>query len=490
MLIIMIISSISLILACALFLILDTVQFKKLMANNLLLKATIVANNSNAAVGFNLKQSAEEVLRSLKDDEQIIGAVIYTPEGDIFATYISEEWIEGFEIPKLEEDGYTFGDNSLHLYTTIHDQDDYSKAIAKLYVCSDLSVYTNRLYNYMLIIGGVLGISLLVAFLLSSRFQRLISKPLLFLTRKAEEISVNKDYSIRIKKYTNDEVGGLIESFNEMLKEIEKQNVTLDEQLRMITETNTQITDSINYAKRIQDAILPNIDTLKSKLTELFIIFKPKDIVSGDFYWSREKDGYIYIAAVDCTGHGVPGSLMSMIGSNSLNGVINEDGAIDVDLVLSKLNVRVKRALGQNKEGSESQDGMDLAICRIDKKNKKVDYAGANREIYYYSKGEFLSIKADKYPIGGNQYESDLIFTKHTIEYNEGDAFYIFSDGFPDQFGGDNDKKFTNRRLREVLHEVYDKSMDDQEKLLDEAFLAWQADTEQTDDVLMIGFKP
>ncbi len=490
MLIIMVISTISLIVACTFFLIFDTFQTRKLMANDLLLKAKIIANQHTASLTFLTPHTAVSELKGLKDDSHIEAAVIYTPDSAEFATYFKEGFENKIDIPPLQEDGHEYFDDHIELFTSIYDEDIEGAVIGKLFLRSDLAIYQERLTTYVFIIAGVLLISLFIAFVLSSRFQMLISKPLLFLTKKAMEISVNKDYSIRIKKYTNDEVGGLIESFNDMLKEIEKQNVTLDEQLRLITETNTQITDSINYAKRIQEAMLPVMDKFKSYLPDLFVLFKPKDIVSGDFYWAREKKGYLYIAAVDCTGHGVPGALMSMIGSNVLNGIINgTTDNVDVDIVLNKLNVGVKKALKQNRIDSNSQDGMDIALCRVDRNNRILQYAGANNPLYYYKANKLEIIKADKYPIGGNQYQTDITFTKHELNYQEGDVVYIFSDGYPDQFGGSNDKKFTNRRIREILKDIYKESMDQQYAVLDEAFKEWKGKTEQTDDVLMIGFR-
>lgn len=495
-LIIMIISSITLIIACTAFLIYDSTQFKKKLVADLSVKSDVIANTTNGALTFNVVLSATEELNALQSDKSILGAVIYKFDkfiGDTiqFATYVKKGYEMSFVPPeKLEAEGHEFINNHLNLFRNIHDQDNPEEIIGRLFICSDLAEYNERLIRYISIIGIILLGSSLIAFYLSSRLQLLISKPLLFLTKKAKEISVNQDYSIRIRKYTNDEVGGLIESFNEMLSEIEKQNATVDEQLRIITQANTQITDSINYAKRIQDAILPSVDKLERVAPDSFILFKPKDIVSGDFYWFTEKENELYIAAVDCTGHGVPGAFMSLIGSNVINRTVDQAiGSISVDMILNKLNSGIKKALKQNKKNSETQDGMDIALCKINTSSGRIEFAGANRPLVFFKDGKLDEIKGDKYPIGGNQYDPDILFAKNEIVLKKGDAVFLFSDGYPDQFGGDNDKKFTNKRFKEVLEENIDKPMKEIATCLDHSYKDWKGKTEQTDDILVIGVR-
>lgn len=256
-----------------------------------------------------------------------------------------------------------------------------------------------------------------------------------------------------------------------------------------IEQQNKNITDSILYAERIQRAILPPRVCMQTVLEDYFVLFRPKDIVSGDFYWVNSKDGLAMVAAVDCTGHGVPGAFMSIIGNENLNHVVNVCGYRKPDEILNSLNERITSALNQDNQKMTVKDGMDMSLCVIDRERKCVSFAGANNPIYFVTGNELHIIKGDKIPIGAHIGNRSTAFTNHEIPYKPGDLLYLFSDGFADQFGGPNNKKFMNKRLRELLLSVSSLSMDEQRKTLLTDFDEWRGKESQIDDVLIIGIR-
>ena len=246
-----------------------------------------------------------------------------------------------------------------------------------------------------------------------------------------------------------------------------------------------EIISSINYAERIQRASLPSNSLLEKCLHDGFIFFQPKDIVSGDFYWLEEHEDAIYFAVADCTGHGVPGALLSVLCSNSLSRAINELGITEPAKILDQTVVLLEGFF--SKSGSDVQDGMDIALCRLEKNKNQLQYAGANRPLYYFQKGVFNEIKADRQPIGKYEYRKE--FTNHVLKLKKGDCLYLFSDGIVDQFGGEKSKKFTSKRLKQLLESIKDQPMDEQKTLIEKEFEAWQGENESIDDVCVLGVR-
>ncbi|TAD99232.1 MAG: HAMP domain-containing protein [Bacteroidetes bacterium] len=271
--------------------------------------------------------------------------------------------------------------------------------------------------------------------------------------------------------------------------EIANKSAQLEMAISQLQRKNKDITASITYAKRIQTAMLPSKEFIGHFLTDFFVFFVPRDIVSGDFYWFQPRDGKLVLAVVDCTGHGVPGALMSMIGDAVLHQVVTEKGILSADLILNELHSRVRMALKQNY--SDSKDGMDAVITIIDQSAKKMEYAGAMNPFYYVQNNYFHEIKADKRAVGGKLMlgETARIFTKHTIDISEPTTIYLCSDGYQDQFGGEFDRKFMVRKLRELLFSISDKSMKEQEIILLDTFLNWKGNQNQLDDILIFGVK-
>jgi serine phosphatase RsbU (regulator of sigma subunit) len=269
--------------------------------------------------------------------------------------------------------------------------------------------------------------------------------------------------------------------------EIEKQRDIAAAQRDQIGQQKKEITDSIYYASRIQAAILPPDDFMEKILPEHFIFYKPRDIVSGDFYWSYQKNGKIYISAVDCTGHGVPGAFMSMLGVSFLNEIVNKPGINNAADILNELRRYVIMYLHQEEKEGKSKDGMDMAMMIIDTANNRLDFAGAYNPLYHIRDDELHEVKADRMPI--SIYPVDEPFKNHTIEAKPGDCFYIFSDGFVDQFGGEKISKFKPKNLKKLLLEHHKEPMKTQSKMLDAAFYKWKGTLEQVDDIIIIGVR-
>ncbi len=252
---------------------------------------------------------------------------------------------------------------------------------------------------------------------------------------------------------------------------------------------NKNISDSINYSKRIQNAMLPDTRVINKKLSDSFILYKPKDIVSGDFPWFTHVGDDIFIAAVDCTGHGVPGAMLSLIGYFLLNDIVKSRKVSDPGLILDLLDEGVTKTLRQDEEDSATKDGMDIALCKINIEKNEVEYAGAHRPLYFMKSGELEEVKGNKFAIGGGIYKNQTSFTTSKIKIKPGDSVYFSSDGFPDQFGGPDVKKFGPRRTRELIVEHHKKPINEVYNIFDKVWEDWKGDQKQIDDVLMIGIK-
>lgn len=267
-----------------------------------------------------------------------------------------------------------------------------------------------------------------------------------------------------------------------------RQNKTIRAANKLLAYQKKQITDSIEYASRIQTAILPPGDYIEKVIPDHFILYKPRDIVSGDFYWITHKEGKIVVAAVDCTGHGVPGAFMSMLGFAFLNEIVNKESELKASSILNQLRDYVKSSLRQTGKENEAKDGMDIALCIIDPDNLKMQYAGAYNPLYLIRNQEFISFKADRMPIGIHIIEKDS-FTNHETDIKKGDVIYIFTDGYIDQFGGENKGKFKLSPFRDLLLSINTKSMKEQKRILEDEFYKWKGNHEQIDDILVMGIK-
>ena len=305
--------------------------------------------------------------------------------------------------------------------------------------------------------------------------------PIIFLTARTDTESIVKGFNLGAVDY-------ITKPFNEseLLSRVSTQ-VTLKKSHDEISQNLKLITYSLDYAEKIQEAVLPLPELLDDVFPECFFLYKPKDIVSGDFYWINRIKNFVFIAAADCTGHGVPGAFMSMLGITLLNEVVTKSSLDNPDQILNSLRQKIKSSLNQTGELMEQKDGMDIAFCMINTEDLHLQYAGAYNPLYIFRNNELIEFKGDRQPIGIHIKETD--FTNHQIDLQKGDAIYIFSDGYYDQFGGDKNKKFNVKRFKQLLKDINQKPMKEQHNILSNSFEDWKGDNEQIDDVLVIGMR-
>ncbi|MBN2482318.1 MAG: PAS domain S-box protein [Bacteroidales bacterium] len=258
-----------------------------------------------------------------------------------------------------------------------------------------------------------------------------------------------------------------------------------------IQDKNRKIEDSINYAQRIQSSILPEIRQVRELLPKSFIYYKPRDVVSGDFPWFFSHGNDVYIAAVDCTGHGVPGALLSFVGYFLLNNIVDHDRKLSASEICDMLHRGVRKTLKQESQDAEARDGMDIAFCKISHTEKEVQYAGAHRPLYLLRNGELTEFKGNRKAIGGipHRKKEEEDFTNYVIKYKRGDKIFFFSDGLPDQLGGPESKKYSPKRIREMILENKDLPIEEYNRLFSNDFEQWRGDGKQIDDVLLIGIE-
>ncbi|HUX94543.1 MAG TPA: SpoIIE family protein phosphatase [Bacteroidales bacterium] len=331
------------------------------------------------------------------------------------------------------------------------------------------------------------------------RKTKVITLPIKKLVENVDRIT-NGDLRERAEVSGNNEITKLTEKFNMMIAQLESYTYELEEKVKErtekiekqkeeIEEQKKHIMDSIYYARRIQNAILPSFSLIDAYLKEYFILYLPKDIVSGDFYWMNGIDGLCMIAAVDCTGHGVPGAFMSIVGFNQLNYAVSVKKARSAASIMDELNAGVINTLNENLSENSIKDGMDMALCVFDLDAKKLEFAGANNPMVMIRNDEVTVYKGDRYPIGVYEGGVPKPFSNNKIDIIDGDCIYMFSDGYPDQFGGPDNKKFMFRRFQELLLEVHSLPMSQQKETLNRKLSEWKGDNEQIDDILVIGIR-
>lgn len=345
----------------------------------------------------------------------------------------------------------------------------------------------------------IFTITMLILAYLIYRKTKVITLPIIKLVENVDRIT-NGDLRERAEVTGNNEITRLSEKFNMMVAQLESYYYELEEKVRerteriekqkeKIEEQKKHITDSIFYARRIQNAILPSLHFIDKYLENYFILYLPKDIVSGDFYWMQEADGKVMISAVDCTGHGVPGAFMSIVGFNQLNHAVTVKKARKAGDILDALNEGVISTLNENKSEGSIKDGMDMALCVLDVKARKAEFAGANNPMILVRNKSVVKIRGDRFPIGAFEGDKPQRFKNNEIDLEEGDCIYLFSDGYADQFGGPENKKFMSRRFEEVLLGINELPLDQQKKILVERLKEWMGNNEQVDDILVIGIK-
>jgi serine phosphatase RsbU (regulator of sigma subunit)/Flp pilus assembly protein TadD len=335
---------------------------------------------------------------------------------------------------------------------------------------AEAQAQARRMQLYYLF-GGIFAVVLLLTGFTYYRY-RSKAKTNRVLNEKNEQITAQNEQILTQKA----ELENAYEELNTTLEQIQAQKQDIEQK-------NHKIEDSIRYAYQIQTAILPDPAILQSILPPHFIFYQPKDIVSGDFYWASVRDNRLFFCVADCTGHGVPGAFMSVVGSNALHHAINELGLNDPDVILHELDRKIKATLRQDK-ASDSKDGMDIVLCVLE--DYTLQYAGAGRPLYLLQNGILIETKGDKFPIGGGQFE-EKSFTTHTFSLRKGDRLYLFSDGITDQFGGIHKKKFTPKRLQEFILTHQHLTIHEQGILFQDVMHQWMIGQSQLDDLTLMG---
>jgi len=395
--------------------------------------------------------------------------------------------------------------NLFYNYLYIHraNTDLYKGAVIR--IISDRTREDILLRNELIKFVSIFGLTIFIVIILLYRKTKVITSPIKRLVEKVNRVT-DGHMDERADVIGNNEITTLSQKFNSMIEELESYYNELEQKVKdrtaevvrqkeVIEIKNKHITDSIRYAKRIQNAILPRDNFVKQLLPNSFILYKPKDIVSGDFYWMTKKNDLAIYAAVDCTGHGVPGAFMSIVGNNQLNYAVDIKKARKASVILDHLNKGVVETLREKGIENETEnisgvkDGMDIALCIIDYKNMKAQFAGANNPLCLVRNNEMIQIKGNKMAIGGNFDDELPKFTNHEMDLQKGDVLYTFSDGYPDQFGGHDGRKFMVKKFRELLLKIHKSPIEEQEKILEDHLEEWRGKEEQVDDIIIIGVK-
>jgi phosphoserine phosphatase RsbU/P len=330
-----------------------------------------------------------------------------------------------------------------------------------------------------IILTGFSDIEAIIQAINTGRVYRYITKPW-----NKEELKINIDKAL--------ETFQLRDQNRKLVENLREANLTLEqkviERTQKIESQSREIMASIQYARRIQDALLPPDDELARALPSCFILSKPRDIVSGDFHWLASKDDKIIIAVADSTGHGVPGAFMSILGVSFLNEIINKAVTVRANEILNQLSGQVIKSLHQTGKYDEARDGMEMGLCVIDFKKQKLQYSGAFRPLYLISNNELKEYKGDTMPIGIFEKE-DQSFTNSEIIYMKGDIIYLTTDGYIDQFGGTERKTFRSDNFKKLLMEIHQMPVNEQKIILETKFTEWKGDNEQVDDILILGIR-
>ncbi len=355
----------------------------------------------------------------------------------------------------------------------------------------------------------VVLISIILVYILIYFRSRAIVLPIRHLIDKTRRIA-NGQYSERVNEEGNNELLVLARTFNQMVTNIQERNKQIEEQSEFLYQSNRKLneayklldhqkmvienknddlTASINYAQHIQESLLPDIKGFQQIFPQSFIYYMPRDIVSGDFYWYAKAGSKIIVVVSDCTGHGVPGAFMSMVGMTILHHIVNYEKVYDPAVLLSRLDTEISDLLITKNQRDHGFEGMDTAICCIDTNTHQMVFSSAQRPVIIVKDGEAITYKGSIYPIGENYDDIHKIFSNTTIDLNENDTIYLFSDGYTSQFNEENTKKFNYQRFRKLLTDLSEKQLKDQPAIIHRTFEAWRGSSHQIDDILIMGFR-
>lgn len=466
---------------------------------------------------------ADEIINIIKDmlDESttkhssIISAELFMNEDDPFSLtrtelldikqkeFIRERFREKDSITiDVKVDGRNL--SYQYIFKDLNNSGLYKGSVIR--IATDLTDEIRDEYKRLILYLVVFIFILILIIFLIYRKTRVITNPIKKLVEHVNRIS-NGNLSERAEITGSTEIVTLSMRFNKMISELEElyneleqkvkdrtaevvaQKAEIESQRDVLVEQQKQILDSIMYSKRLQNAILPTNEYVHELFPDSFILYIPKDIISGDFYWFHSNGNKRFFSAIDCTGHGVPGALLSMVGQNWLNYAVKDLKLDTPSEILDILNEGVISTFKEKDDESSVRDGMDVALCCIDYDNMKLHYAGAYNPVLIISDGEKHQIKGDSFPVGAFYGRKREKFTNHVIDVKKGDVVYVYSDGYADQFGGEKGAKFMIKRFRQMLIEIHDKPMDSQKEILDSTLHEWMGTNEQVDDITVVGIR-
>jgi ligand-binding sensor domain-containing protein/serine phosphatase RsbU (regulator of sigma subunit) len=420
---------------------------------------------------------------------------------DFAALHYSQPWKNKYRY-KMEgfDEDWTNVDNGTAKYTNI----DAGEYLFRVRGCNADGVWNNKDISMVIIIKPAIWqtwwfrtFSVLATLIGIIAWYRHRVKSIEQQKRHLEEIVTERTLELRHRSEEVEAKNIALEESQEQMRvqalSLREANASIVQKNQLIEKKNLDTTASITYASRIQRAMLPSQKDLYQAFPKgFFAMFRPRDIVSGDFYWFARKNSRVIIAAIDCTGHGVPGAFMSMLADSALDRVVNVTGIDHADLILNELHREIRKSLKQDEvdeKGQSNRDGMDMSICVIDPISQNMEFAGAENPLIYIQSGKLTVIKGDRQPIGGMQKEQERVFKRHLINTTEPTVCYIFTDGFQDQFGGEAGVKFSIKRMQELFLQVYTLPMAQQQDIIERTFLNWKSKDKQIDDVLVMGFR-
>lgn len=398
------------------------------------------------------------------DDEQDNLTVFYSAFRRNFKVHLANSAMEGLEIMKKYTMHLVIADQRMPEMTGI----EFLEKVKEKYPDCIRMVLT-----------GFTDVEAIIQAINKGRVYRYITKPW-----RKEELKLTLDHAL--------ETYNLKQQNKKLFTDLEEANRTLEkkviERTEKIESQRKELTDSIQYASRIQSALLPQKEELDKHLPSYFILNKPRNIVSGDYYWLAHKDNKVVVAVADCTGHGIPGAFMSILGLAHLNEILNQSAILKADEILNQLRSKVIKSLHQTGKYDEARDGMEIALCVVDFNQQKLQYSGAFRPLYLVRDNDLTELKGDSMPIG-IYHEDEIPFNYKVLNFNEKDIIYMFSDGYVDQLGGPDRKTFKSKKFKQLLIETHQKSMDLQKEILENEFEAWRSDYEQIDDIMVMGIR-
>lgn len=461
-------------------------------------------------VGTLLIQTAlrPEVLKSYASQAST-DYYVFSPEGDLMLSSSPFAMEGGMEFMARARDAdvlveRTFGGEPCTLLLRPYRQGGATVAILATRVSR--SVVERQIARIVWLQLGGLAIGLVVAVVVAFGTARTIATPLWRISREMKEIARTQDLDRRVTVRSKDEIGELSHSFNEMtrhLKEaseaveayrehledlVARRTAELRENVVKLEEANQRVVESIQYARTIQKAILPTEQAIASQVPDHFVIWHPKDVIGGDIFWFNGEDRGFLFAVIDCTGHGVPGAVMTMISSTTLNRVVHETGIDDPARVLERLNRLVQGTLSRDSSEPLSDDGLDIGICCVDAARTTLTFAGARISLFYTRADEVCEIKGDRHSIGYASSDPEYIFTNHTVSVDADMCFYMATDGMHDQVGGEKHLPFGKGRFKRLLAENHRKPFSEQRDVLIHAFREYKGSDIQRDDVTVVGF--